>query len=196
MHGLIFDIAPLLRWLGSSSHYAQETIKIRLRLLHRSVGMKPPAHPVLSLSPSFSAPLTDDANTIADCKSEARRYIACSVRTDNQGVRNFWHGCDCDSKGRNKGRRMTPGHVVESEAACEMCALTLPAPVRGTEMGVAAAGAGGCVCVPRHELIMQPTTGPLITLGSVFQVLFGSIWGRGYVDGRLYCSRSCVAHAQ
>lgn len=93
---------------------------------------------------------------------------------------------------------MTPGHVVESEAACEMCALTLPAPVRGTEMGVAAAGACGCVCVPRHELIMQLRShdGPLITLGSVFQVLFGSIWSRGYVDVRSYCSRSCVAHAQ
>lgn len=84
---------------------------------------------------------------------------------------------------------MTPGHVVESEAACEMCALTLPAPVRGTEMGVAAAGACGCVCVPRHELIMQPTTGPSSPLVLCFKFFLGlsgaeatSMFGRTAVD--------------
>lgn len=123
----------------------QETIKIRLQLLHRSVGMKPPAHPVLSLSLSFSfsAPPPDDANTLADYKSEARRYIACSGALT---IRVETFGTDATViAGQDKGRRMTPGHV-ESEAACVMCALTLSAPVRGTEMGAAAAGAGGCLC--------------------------------------------------
>lgn len=84
---------------------------------------------------------------------------------------------------------MTPGHV-ESEAACARCALTPSAPVRGTEMGMQLQLQVG-VCVPRHELIMQPRR-PLITLGLCFK---SSIRSRGYVDVLLYCSRSCVAHA-
>lgn len=103
-------------------------------------------------------------------------------RTGNQG-RNFLCTDATVIAGRqdkNKGRRMTPGHV-ESEAACAMCALTPSAPVRGTEMGVQVQVQVG-VCVPRHELIMQPRR-PLITLGSVFQVL--------YPEQRLRC-RSIV----
>lgn len=51
-----------------------------------------------------------------------------------------------------------------------MCALTLAAPVRGTEMGMQLQVRLG-VCVPRHELIMQPRShdGPLITLGLCFK---------------------------
>lgn len=105
--------------------------------------MKPPAHPVTSLSLTSSAPLTDDANTLADCKSEARRYIACSGALT---IRVETFGTDATViVEQDQGRRMTPGHV-ESEAACVMCALTLSAPVRGTEMGAAAAAAGGCLC--------------------------------------------------
>lgn len=69
---------------------------------------------------------------------------------------------------------MTPGHV-ESEAACAMCALTLAAPVRGTEMGVQLQAQVG-VCVPRHELITQPRTTPHHP-GFVFQVSFLDLSG-------------------
>lgn len=54
-----------------------------------------------------------------------------------------------------------------------MCALTLSAPVRGTEMGMQLQVQVG-VCVPRHELITQPRWPPLITLAFMcFKFLLG-----------------------
>lgn len=89
---------------------------------------------------------------------------------------------------------MTPGHV-ESEAACAMCALTLAAPVRGTEMGVAAAGAGGCLCAQTRvdNAATNDPSSPWVCVSSFF---FGSIRSIGNVDVLLYCRRSLVAHAQ
>lgn len=54
-----------------------------------------------------------------------------------------------------------------------MCALTLSAPVRGTEMGMQLQVQVG-VCVPRHELITQPRWSPssplLLCVSSSFWV--------------------------